>query len=249
MEAEDDGHRLVRDRVMGRLEGIVGDPELARRLEVAHWNRTITTFSADHGAWTVVWANPAFRYRYTTRSLGLEYNLRKAPGVLDRLRAGTLAPKTLVAMSPQEVWPERWEDAYARLAVRQLRREADVDAASAPDGAYTCGKCKSKKTVYTSIQIRSADEPMVRLWWPLARRSLITCATRRQMHQTSDPFADQLCALPQLRQELERLDRDPAPRAGFKAPAGCPPVTWRPQTTPRRRCGGPQRPRRATSLR
>ena len=157
---EGDGHRAVRDRVAARLDRVVQDPELARRLEVAHWNRTITTFAEDHGAWAVVWANPAFRYRYTTKALGLEHNLRRAPGVLDRLRSKALAPKQLLAMSPQEVWPELWEDAYARLAARQLRREADVDAASAPDGAYTCGKCKSLKTVYTSIQIRSADEPM-----------------------------------------------------------------------------------------
>lgn len=199
---EDDAHREVRDRVEERLERIVGDPELARRLEVAHWNRTITTFSADHGAWAVVWANPAFRYRYTTRSLGLEHNLRKAPGILDRLRAKTLAPKTLVAMSPQEVWPERWEDAYARLAVRQLRREADVDAASAPDGAFTCGKCKSKKTVYTSIQIRSADEPMVRD----ALSSLSSSGMRCSDLFPLTPFADKLYSLLTVRQELEGLE-------------------------------------------
>ena len=30
----------------------------------------------------------------------------------------------------------------------------------APDGAYTCRGCKSKKTQYTCMQTRSADEPM-----------------------------------------------------------------------------------------
>jgi len=28
------------------------------------------------------------------------------------------------------------------------------------NGAYTCGKCKSSKTSYFQLQIRSADEPM-----------------------------------------------------------------------------------------
>ena len=159
--ATDEPQRTTRERVAGRLGAIVGDDALARRLEVAHWNRTIVTFARDHGASSVVWANPAFRYRYTTKALGLEYNLRHAPGILDRVKARALAPKALVAMGPSEVWPERWEDAYAAVAARQLRREAAADAATAPDGAYTCGKCKSRKTVYTSMQIRSADEPMV----------------------------------------------------------------------------------------
>lgn len=158
--ADQEPQRGTRERVAARLGGVVGDPGLARRLEIAHWNRTITSFARDHGAASVVWANPAFRYRYTTKSLGLEYNLRHAPGILDRVRSGALAPKALVAMWPSEVWPERWEEAYAIQAAKQLRREAAADAATAPDGAYTCGKCKSRKTVYTSIQIRSADEPM-----------------------------------------------------------------------------------------
>lgn len=152
--------RPTRDRVAERLAAVTGDQALARRLEIAHWNRCITTFARDHGAGSVVWANPAFRYRYTARVWGLEHTLREAPGVLDRVRAGSLAPRTLVGMSPSEVWPERWEAAYAAVAAKQLRREATVDAASAPDGAYTCGRCKSAKTVYTSMQIRSADEPM-----------------------------------------------------------------------------------------
>lgn len=156
----DEPQRTTRDKVVARLQRVVGEEALARRLEIAHWNRTITTFSNDHGTLSVVWANPGFRYRYTTRALGLEYNLGHAPGVLERVRSRALAPKTLVAMSPSEMWPERWEDAYAAVAARQLRREAAADVTTAPDGAYTCGKCKSRKTVYTSMQIRSADEPM-----------------------------------------------------------------------------------------
>lgn len=163
MPCEDDGggnQRATRDRVTARLLGVLGDPAAARRVEVAHWNRTITTFAHDHGPGAVVWANPAFRYRYTTKALGLEHNLRHAPGIAPRVLARELAPRVLVAMTPGELWPERWEDAYAKVAARQLRREACADAATAPDGAFTCGRCKSAKTVYTSMQIRSADEPM-----------------------------------------------------------------------------------------
>lgn len=131
---------------------------LAKRLEICLWNRTIVTCTRDRVP--CYWDNPRVRYRYTTKALGLEYNVRHNASIRERLVSRELAPKAFVGMQPQEMWPERWEGAYQKVAMKQLRREADVDASSAPDGAYTCSRCKSRKTVYTSMQIRSADEPM-----------------------------------------------------------------------------------------
>lgn len=131
---------------------------LARRLEVCLWNWTLRTCERD--GVPLYWQNPRFRYRYTTRALSLAYNVRHAPGVLDDLATRRLHPKTFAGMAPSEMWPARWEEAFQRVAMRQLRREAGVDAETAPDGAFTCSRCKSRKTVYTSMQIRSADEPM-----------------------------------------------------------------------------------------
>lgn len=153
----------VRAKVTSRFAAaLAGDEVLAKRLEVCLWNWTIETCSRDYGPKALYWANPRYRYRYTTRALSLEFNLRQPgnPELGRRVRDKELSVKAYAAMTPQEMWPERWEDAYAKVAAKQLRREADVDASKAPDGAYTCGKCKSRKTVYTSIQIRSADEPM-----------------------------------------------------------------------------------------
>jgi transcription elongation factor S-II len=156
----------TRAKVAARFrDALGGDDELARRLEVCLWNWTVSTCARDFGPHALYWANPKYRYRYTTRAQSLEFNL-KAPGnpeLARRVMAKELSVKAFAHMSPQEMWPEKWEDAYAKVAAKQLRREADVDASKAPDGAYTCGKCKSRKTVYTSIQIRSADEPMVRI--------------------------------------------------------------------------------------
>lgn len=153
----------TRAKVIGRFGRVLGgDEELARRMEVCLWNWTIVTMQRDHGTKSLYWENPRYRYRYTTRALGLESNLRH-PGneqLARRITNRELCVKSFVNMTPQEMWPERWEDAYAKVAAKQLRREGAADAETAPDGAYTCGKCKSKKTVYTSIQIRSADEPM-----------------------------------------------------------------------------------------
>lgn len=156
--ASSQAQTTTRDKVSARFHGVLEDEVLAKRLEVCLYNRTIRTCQRD--GIPVYWENPRFKYRYTTKALGLEYNLRHNASIRERLRSKELSVKTFANMAPTEMWPERWEDAFQKVAARQLRREANVDAATAPDGAYTCHKCKSKKTVYTSMQIRSADEPM-----------------------------------------------------------------------------------------
>lgn len=150
----------TRSKAVDRFARVLGDAVLAKRLEICLWNWTVTTCSRDHIP--QYWENPKVRYRYTTRALGLEFNLKnpRNPGLLERVKSRELSVKAFANMTPPEMFPDIWEDAYAKVAMRQLRREADVDPSKAPDGAYTCGKCKSRKTVYTSIQIRSADEPM-----------------------------------------------------------------------------------------
>ena len=152
--------RDTRARVASRLEGVMGDARLAAQLEVLLHIWAVRTCKRD--GIPCYWVDPAYRYRYTTRALSLEYNLKHARdgALLGRVVSGELPLKQFAGMTPVEMWPERWEDAFQKVATRQLRREADADASRAPDGAYTCGRCKSKKTVYTSIQIRSADEPM-----------------------------------------------------------------------------------------
>ncbi|NDH06527.1 hypothetical protein EBX93_11505, partial [bacterium] len=152
---------VARAKVVARFARTLdGDAVLAKRLEVCLWNWTVETCERDR--LPLYWDNPRVRYRYTTRALGLDFNLRHPgnPELARRVKARELSVKAFANMTPQQMWPERWEDAYQRVAMRQLRRECGVDAASAPDGAYQCHRCKSMKTVYTSVQIRSADEPM-----------------------------------------------------------------------------------------
>lgn len=135
----------------------------AERLEKHVWNWMIQTCERDGIRGELLkWSNPRVRYRYTTRALALEFNLKNVdhnPGLIERLASRQLSLKAFAAMTPYQMWPEHWEPVYQRVAMRQMRREATVDPASVPDGAYTCSKCKSKKTVFTSMQIRSADEP------------------------------------------------------------------------------------------
>lgn len=150
----------TRAKVQARFLRVLGEEELAKRLEICTWNWTVKTCERD--GVPLYWENPRYRYRYTTRALGLEQNLRhpKNPGLLQRVLSREVPVKKLAVMTPMEMWPEQWEEWKGRAVHKQLEREFDVDPANAPDGAYTCSRCKSKKTVYRSLQIRSADEPL-----------------------------------------------------------------------------------------
>ncbi len=158
LENADERVARVRAKVVQRYTAALGDDTLARHLELVTWNWTLRTCHRD--AIPLYWDEARLRYRYTTKALSLEFNLKKSPVLAERLRDGSVGPKKFIAMTPQEMCPEVWEAVYQKAALRQLRREVHVSADDAPDGAYTCSRCKSKKTVYTAVQIRSADEPM-----------------------------------------------------------------------------------------
>ena len=152
---------VVRAKVVARFARSLGDDaaawHLARQLDTLLWNWTLLACERDHIP--RYWTDKRLRYRYTTRALGLDFNLHhpKNPA----LRSKSLSLRRLMSMTPQQMFPEFWKEVYERVAAKQLRRlAATMDPETAPDGAYTCGKCKSRKTVYSSMQIRSADEPM-----------------------------------------------------------------------------------------
>ena len=151
----------VRRKVIERFGRVFGEGnEKARDLEVCVYNWCVRSSRVDgiprH------WDNPAFRYRYTTKALALQFNLEnpKNPGLLVKVNAGDMGLKKLVRASPAELFPELWEPVFERVVSRQMRRQLGGDVANAVDGAFTCGRCKSKKTTYYQIQVRSADEPM-----------------------------------------------------------------------------------------
>jgi len=151
----------VRDRVRRKFNASLDNETLAHALERAVYNWTVrSSRKADIPQY---WQNPAFRYRYTTKALSVHFNVThpKNPGVLAKVRAGDMTPVKLVDAKPYELYPELWEAAFEKAARYRLNFEENLMRdKDAPDGAFTCSKCKSKKTVFYEMQTRSADEPM-----------------------------------------------------------------------------------------
>lgn len=152
--------RAFRERSEELGEGRDLDLELlGKQLEVCAWNYVIRT--APPG-FELSWDSPSFRYRYTTKCVSLEQNIRHRgnPELARRLLRRELGLKALVAMAPWEVFPAQWEAAFERVARRQLQCIIPLPHANEHvDGAVQCSNCKSFKTTYTSLQTRAADEP------------------------------------------------------------------------------------------
>lgn len=160
----DDGDPALRPaRVRGRaltrlLDAVGGDTVLAGKIEKCIWNATLRKFPPGERYWD----NHNVRFKYTTKVLGLSFNLRnpKNPFLLAKVQSREILPSKLVAMTPYELFPELWAPVFERIAHKQLRRQLTTDVANAPDGMLQCRSCKSMKTTYYQMQTRSADEPM-----------------------------------------------------------------------------------------
>jgi transcription elongation factor S-II len=71
---------------------------------------------------------------------------------------GTIDPVSLPKMSPDELYPAKWE----QLIQEKIRREMlkyDMSNKAVTE-SYKCGKCKTSKAYYYQVQLRSSDEPM-----------------------------------------------------------------------------------------
>lgn len=152
----------TRAKVAARFARTLDSEDLGKKLEIVLWNHTLRTCQQDRipMEWSAALAN-SFRERYTARAVSLDlYNLQKNEKLRQSIQDGTLGLKKFVAMKPYEMDPEFWGPIFERVAYKALRKQLTIDVKNAPDGAFTCSKCKSKKTTFYQLQTRAADEPM-----------------------------------------------------------------------------------------
>ena len=110
------------------------------------------------------WKNPVFTCKYKEKFLSLKFNLTKPDNdLIDRLKSGEVTSKSIVTLPPEELYPlgpvARMMESN-KLRDQALLGQLNKPVSELPDGAFTCGRCKKKKTTYYELQTRSADEPM-----------------------------------------------------------------------------------------
>ena len=101
-----------------------------------------------------------FRTRYCNKSSNIISNLKdtRNDGFIQAIIDKTIPLREIASLKPDQIFPEHWKLLKQQADAKQVILKDGCDGIS--DGIAQCGKCKSYKTTYYSLQTRSADEPM-----------------------------------------------------------------------------------------
>jgi DNA-directed RNA polymerase subunit M/transcription elongation factor TFIIS len=132
----------------------------ARDMEVGIYNWALSR--ADEYRVSRNWQNPKFRAIYQSKARSVLCNADPTAYVGNtRLGARILehefAPHEVAGMKPENVFPERWQNALDL----QLQRDKYIHTArpAAMTDQFRCGRCKKRECAYQELQTRSCDEP------------------------------------------------------------------------------------------
>lgn len=143
-----------RNNVRERFNNIICDETKSINLEKALFNYTIK----EAGFRKIVkkWENAPFVQLYVDRLRSLYINL-KHEEILKSIQNDELKVQTYAFMTHQEMIPSHWKELLDKKALME-NSKFETDLVANTD-MFTCGKCKSKKCSYYTMQTRSADEP------------------------------------------------------------------------------------------
>ena len=107
------------------------------------------------------WNNTSFKSIYKHNYMKIMGNIKfntNANFVLGKIKYGLWEPDKLVSMTPQELYPDMWEE----VLLRNAKKMAMMGKEKREQGTsmFRCGKCKLNNCTYFQMQTRSADEPM-----------------------------------------------------------------------------------------
>ena len=98
-----------------------------------------------------------YKKNYNKIISNISYN-KNSKAVLSKIKYGLWEPNKIISMTPQELYPELWEDSILKSAkkMNMLSKENNAQGTN----MFKCAKCKQRNCTYYQMQTRSADEPM-----------------------------------------------------------------------------------------
>lgn len=149
----------LRDKSVSILNNIIDDEYISKNLEKGIFNYSIWKSKERHEQ--CLWDNLYFQDIYKSKLKQMCANLIpnsyiKNKNLLIKLKNKEFLPHEIVFMSPEKLFPERWE----KIIQEKNKRDAvisEIDFGLATN-QFTCVKCKGNKTTYYTMQTRSADE-------------------------------------------------------------------------------------------
>jgi transcription elongation factor S-II len=145
---------MFRENVRRKLNPILDDENMVMNLEKGIFNYSLQ----EAGFRKIVkkWENPQFVQLYTDRLRTIYLNL-KNKNLIEQLKSNEITPQGLAFMTHQEMNHEKWQDLMEKKRILDANKFNNNIQAST--NLFTCGKCKSKRCTYYSLQTRSSDEP------------------------------------------------------------------------------------------
>lgn len=151
----------LRSVIKEKFAPIFKDPEIQKQLETGIYNYSIQ--EAEKKSVVKKWENPDFKEIYLFKALSIFSNLNKDSYIknntlLDRVLSKDLKAYDLAFMSPDQLFPDRWES-VVNEKTEQNKYKFEERAEIATD-IYRCSKCGQRKCTFYQLQTRSADEAM-----------------------------------------------------------------------------------------
>lgn len=144
---------LFRANIRKKLDGILENENNALNLEKGIFNYALK--EADQRKVIKKWDNHLFVQIYLSHVRSIMANLRS--DILKQITEGTLKPHLVAFMTHHELSPEKWTKMIEAKSKRD-KNKFEVNMSASTD-TFTCRKCKSKKCVHYTQQVRSSDEP------------------------------------------------------------------------------------------
>lgn len=143
----------LREFVRARFKSVIADSpktRYARNMEKSIYN------------WAGSRSPVCFKMQYKHKFLHIWKSIERTNNELvNRILTGELKSAKIAEYPPDVLEP----NGLYMTTAKNIKAKDDAKdfAGKLPDdyvGLFTCGKCKSKKTVFYQLQTRSADEPM-----------------------------------------------------------------------------------------
>ena len=146
-----------RTRVLEKLSNLV-DSDTAESIE-----QEIYLYIVEISDVPEDWSDKRFYSQYLGKSRSIITNLNSDgyihnTSLINHVKEGTVTPRELARMSPQEMHPDQWKE-----IIDKRLNEIDKIVHYKPTAStnlYKCGKCKGRECTFYQEQTRSCDEPM-----------------------------------------------------------------------------------------
>jgi DNA-directed RNA polymerase subunit M/transcription elongation factor TFIIS len=130
--------------------------KMALNLERGVFNYTFES-NAAYNIW-----NDAFKKSYMARAVTIAVNLNpesyvQNTNLIKRLFNREFTEFEMCYFQPKDMFPEAWNRRLQEIKELEPKEQEQTEEV---EGFFRCGKCKTYRTTYYQLQLRSADEPM-----------------------------------------------------------------------------------------